>query len=200
MLAMLLVVLVAAFHLMLTSNKVKVTLQVPARLENEQAKLQRAAFFCQNEQLALSRYLFDGDVAQLQQLELAQNLFHQIDARENRSLKNLVKLEEDWYRTAAQPLIAQRKALDAGHGTLAQLEVRYLELGGTTWENRLSQPAAFTAPDPAPATFEALRQSVSASLDARVGLGIALCCLALLVGIVGLRCLTRLEETLQELE
>src|SRR6185312_15096136 len=60
LLAMLLLVLVAAFHLMLTSNKVKVTLQIPARAENEQAKLQRAAFFCQTEQLALSRYLFHG--------------------------------------------------------------------------------------------------------------------------------------------
>ena len=198
MLAMLLLVLLAAFHLMLTSNKVKVSLQIPASAETQQAKLQRAAFFCQAEQLALSRYLFDGDVAQLQQLEVAQNLFHQIDARENRSLKDLVKLEEDWYRTAAQPLIAQRKALDAGHGTLAELEIRYFEVGGTSWEHRLSQSAAFVVPDPAPPAFEHLRQRLSESLNARVGLGVALCFVALLVAIFGLRCVTRLEEALQQ--
>jgi hypothetical protein len=197
-LAMLLLVLVAAFHLMLTSNKVKVSLQIPAREEGEQWKLQHAAFFCQAEQLALSRYLFDGDVAQLQQLELAQNLFHQIDAGENRSLKDFVKLEEEWYHTAAQPLIAQRKALDAGHGTLAELEVRYFQVGGPSWEHRLSQSAAFAVPDPAPTAFERLRQRLSESLNARVGVGIALCFVALLVAIFGLRCVTRLEEALQE--
>jgi hypothetical protein len=174
-LAMLLLVLVAAFHLMLTSNKVKVSLQVPASAETLQAKLQRAAFFCQAEQLALTRYLFDGDVAQLKQLELAQNLFHQIDAGENRSLKDLVKLEADWYRSAAQPLIAQRKALDAGHGTLAELEVRYFQVGGTGWEQRLSQLSAYTGPEMAPAAFGVLRQRLSESLNARVGVGVALC-------------------------
>lgn len=198
MLAMLLLVLVAAFHLMLASNKVKVSLQIPARAETQQAKLQRAAFFCQAEQLALSRYLFDGDVAQLQQLELAQNLLHQVDAGQNRPLKDLFHLEEDWYRTAAQPLIAQRKALDAGHGTLAELEVRYFQVGGTGWEQRLSQSAAFAAPDQAPPAFERLRQRLSESLNARIGVGIALCFVALLVAIFGLRCITRLEESLQE--
>jgi hypothetical protein len=197
-LAMLLLVLVAAFHLMLTSNKVKVSLQIPARAETQQAKLQRAAFFCQAEQLALSRYLFDGDVEQLQQLELAQNLFHQIDAGENRSLKDFVKLEADWYRTAAQPLIAQRKALDAGHGTLAGLEIRYFQVGGTSWEHRLSQMSAYTAPEMAPASFAVLRQHLSDTLNTRVGVGIALCFVALLVAIFGLRCVTRLEEALQE--
>ena len=197
-LAMLLLVLVAAFHLMLTSNKVKVSLQIPASAETQQAKLQRAAFFCQAEQLALSRYLFDGDVAQLQQLELAQNLFHQVSPGESRRLKDLLKLEDDWYRNVAQPLISQRKALDAGHGTILQLEVRYLLLGGTTWEHRLSQLAAFTAPEPASATFEALRQRLFESLNARVGVGIALCFVVLLVAIFGLRCVTRLEEALQE--
>lgn len=197
-LAMLLLVLVAGFHLMLTSNKVKVSLQIPARAETQQAKLQRAAFFCQAEQLALSRYLFDGDVEQLQQLELAQNLFHQIDAGENRSLKDFVKLEADWYRTAAQPLIAQRKALDAGHGTLAGLEIRYFQVGGTSWEHRLSQMSAYTAPEMAPASFAVLRQHLSDTLNTRVGVGIALCFVALLVAIFGLRCVTRLEEALQE--
>lgn len=197
-LAMLLLVLVAAFHLMLTSNKVKVSLQIPASAETQQAKLQRAAFFCQAEQLALSRYLFDGDVAELQQLEVVQNLFHQIDAHENRPLKDLVKMEEDWYRTAAQPLIAQRKALDAGHGTLAELQIRYFQVGGTSWEHRLSQLSAYTGPELAPTAFGALRQRLSESLNARVGVGIALCFVALLVAIVGLRCVTRLEEALQE--
>jgi len=197
-LAMLLLVLVAAFHLMLASNKVKVSLQIPASAEAQQAKLQRAAFFCQAEQLALSRYLFDGDVAELQQLEVAQNLFHQIDARENPPLKDLFKLEEDWYRTAAQPLIAQRKALDAGHGTLAELEIRYFQVGGTSWEHRLSQSAAFAVPDPAPPAFEALRQRLSESLNARVGIGIALCFVALLVAIFGLRCVTPLGAVVQE--
>ena len=198
LLAMLLLVLVAAFHLMLTSNKVKVTLQIPARAENEQAKVQRAAFFCQTEQLALSRYLFHGDVAELQQLELAQNLFHQIDAGDNRSLKYLFKLEEDWYRTVAQPLIVQRKALDAGHGTLAELEIRYFQVGGTGWEHRLSQLSAYTGPELAPAAFESLRQRLSQSLNARVGVGITLCFAALLSAIFGLRCITRLEEAFQE--
>lgn len=197
-LAMLLLVLVAAFHLMLISNKVKVSLQFPAREESEHAKLQRAAFYCQAEQLALSRYLFDGDVEQLQQLELEQNLFHQIDAGENRSLKDLVKLEADWYRTAAQPLIAQRKALDAGHGTLAGLEIRYFQVGGTGWEHRLSQMSAYARPELGPATYEGLRQRLSESLNLRVGVGIALCFMALLVAIFGLRCITRLEESLQE--
>jgi hypothetical protein len=198
LLAMLLLVLIAAFHLMLTSNKVKVSLQFPVREESEQVKLQRAAFFCQAEQLALSRYLFNGDIAQLEQLDLARGLFHSVSPDESRHLKDLDKAEGDWYRTAAQPLIAQRKALDAGHGTLAELEVRYFQVGGTGWERRLSQLSTYTGPELAQAGFGALRQRLSASLDARVGVSVALCFVALLVAIFGLRCITRLEEAAQE--
>lgn len=198
MLAMLLLVLVTAFHLMLTSNKVKVSLQFPARQESEQARLQRAAFFCQAEQLAVSRYLFNGDIAQLEQLDLARGLFRGVSPDESRRLKDLNKAEEDWYRNAAQPLIAQRKALDAGHGTIAELEVHYFQVGGTGWEQRLSQLSAYTGPELGPVALEALRQRLSESLNARVGAGIVLCFVALLVAIFGLRCVTRLEEALQE--
>lgn len=198
MLAMLLLVLVAGFHLMLTSNQVKMSLQIPAREESEQVKLQRAAFFCQAEQLALSRYLFNGDIAQLEQLDLARGLFHAVSPDESHRLKDLDKAEDGWYHSVAQPLIAQRQALDAGHGTIAQLEVHYLQMGGTTWEHRLYQLGVYTGPELAPAMFERLRQRVSESMNIRVGVGIALCFAALLVAIAGLRCITHLEEALQE--
>ena len=197
-LAMLLLVLVAGFHLMLTSNQVKVSLQIPAREEGEQMKLQRAAFFCQAEQLALSRYLFNGDIAQIEQLELTRRWFHDVSPDESRRLMDLNKAEEDWYRTAAQPLIGQRKALDAGHGTLAELEVHYIQAGATGWEQRLDQLKVYTAPEVVPGTFERLRQRVFESMNIRVGVGIALCFAALLVAIAGLRCVTHLEEALQE--
>jgi hypothetical protein len=197
-LAMLLLVLVAGFHLMLASNQVKVSLQIPASEEGEQAKMQRAAFFCQAEQLALSRYLFNGDIAQLEQLDLARHLFHGVSPDESRRLEDLDKAEDDWYRSVAQPLIAQRQALDAGHGTIAQLEAHYLQVGGTAWEQRLDQLKVYTAPELAPGTFERLRQRVSESMNIRVGFGIALCFAALLVAIAGLRCVTHLEEALQE--
>ncbi|HKT49549.1 MAG TPA: hypothetical protein VJV96_04600, partial [Candidatus Angelobacter sp.] len=60
------------------------------------------------------------------------------------------------------------------------------------------QMSAYTAPEMAPASFAVLRQHLSDTLNTRVGVGIALCFVALLVAIFGLRCVTRLEEALQE--
>jgi len=95
-------------------------------LVDSQARKYRMASLASDARLSLRSYLLDGDSRMHQQLDSSLQ-----DLRElctgNEALQEWSEWEQNWSRTFAEPLIAERMRLDAGQGTVAELSIRYLQ-------------------------------------------------------------------------
>lgn len=195
-LVLMLLVLIAAFHLILTCTSTKGALQLPARMESEHDKLQRTAFFLQAEQLSLANFLLTGDERETRQMDVTRMVLHGIHPDSSHRVQGLLDSENQWYQDIAQPLIARRRSVDAGHSTMAELQVRYLELSGQEWTERNSQFELLTGE--APGVSAQLLNRLTSSLAPRMYVAFAICAAGFLVAILALRQITRLEEALSE--
>src|SRR5215472_16478897 len=117
MLVLLLLVVIAAIHLIWTCVSISSASQALA-------DRQQGSTFLRDEQLALRGYLLNADREELTKIEFTQRELREL-AGKNSSFETLVDLEDSWYVNFAQPLIRQRKQMDAGTGTPADLEARY---------------------------------------------------------------------------
>src|SRR5215472_13088417 len=134
MLALLLLVVIAAIHLIWTCVSISSASQALA-------DRQQGSAFLRDEELALRGYLLNGDPEELTKIELTQRELRELAAK-NSSFQPLVDLEDSWNVNFAQPLIRERKQVDAGTGTLADLQARYRLLASEQQLNRAQILAA----------------------------------------------------------
>lgn len=183
MLVLALLVVIATIHLIWTCASISSAAQ-------SLADRQKAASFLRDEDLALHRYLFEGDPHHLTAIEQAQKELRQLTGRVP-SLNPLVDLEDSWFVNYAQPLIQKRKQLDAGEITLNELFVTQLQLRAEQERNR-SQIIASEAG----ITFEAerLRRDIDHTVNVRVTIAVLIAIAAMLVALLGLRNVTALRQ------
>ncbi|HEX7285601.1 MAG TPA: hypothetical protein VF532_05430 [Candidatus Angelobacter sp.] len=91
---------------------------------------QEAIFAADSMDTALLRFMLDGNTANTELIrlnkELVERLAQQDDAAKNdKMLQDLVAKEQQWYSQFAQPLIEQRKQVQAGQGLPEDLLNRY---------------------------------------------------------------------------
>jgi hypothetical protein len=183
MLALLLLVVIAAIHLIWTCVSISSASQALA-------DRQQGSAFLRDEELSLSRYLVNGDPKELTKIEFTQRELRELAAK-NSSFEPLVDLEDSWYVNFAQPLIRQRKQMDAGTGTPADLEARYTLL---TFEQKwnLDQINASEAKNRSEA--ERLRRDIDHMVNVRVSIAVFIAIGAMLVALLGLRTVTALRQ------
>lgn len=184
MLVLLLLVVIAAIHLIWTCVSISSASQALA-------DRQQGSRFLRDEQLALRGYLLNGDAEELTKIEFTQRELREL-AGKNSSFEPLVDLEDSWYVNFAQPLIRQRKQLDSGTGTLADLEARYRLLSFEQRSN-LSQIIAAEAKNTSEA--EKLGRDIDHMVNVRVSIAVFLAIGAMLVALLGLRTVTALRQT-----
>jgi methyl-accepting chemotaxis protein len=99
-------------------------------------------------QIHLNNYLLSGDsseadkvIAGVSQLDDA---IHRTEANatdeERTPLERLNDAEHDWSDHFARPLIDKRKQVDSGNGTVAELQIFYLQLNPTDWLRKVKDP------------------------------------------------------------
>ena len=183
MLVLLLLVVIAAIHLIWSCAGISSASQALA-------DRQQGSTFLRDEQLALRGYLLNSDSEELTRIEFTQRELREL-ARKNSSFEPLVDLEDSWYVNFAQPLIRQRKQLDAGTGTPADLEARYRLLAFERQGN-LAQIIAGEAKN----RFEAekLRRDIDHMVNVRVTIAVFIAIGAMLVALLGLRTVTALRQ------
>jgi hypothetical protein len=183
MLALLLLVVIAAIHLIWTCVSISSASQALA-------DRQQGSTFLRDEELALRGYLLTGDSGELTKIEFTQRELREL-AGKNSSFESLVDLEDSWYVNFAQPLIRERKQLDAGTGTPADLEARYRLLAFEQKSN-LDQIVASEAKNRSEA--EKLRRDIDRMVNVRVSIAIFIAICAMLVALLGLRTVTALRQ------
>lgn len=183
MLVLLLLVVIAAVHLIWTCVSISSASQALA-------DRQQGSAFLRDEELALCGYLLNGDPKELTKIESTQRELREL-AGKNSSFESLVDLEDRWYVNFAQPLIRQRKQMDAGTGTPADLEARYILL---TFEQKsnLDQISASEAKNRSAA--EKLRRDIDHMVNVRVSIAVFIAICAMLVALLGLRTVTALRQ------
>jgi hypothetical protein len=183
MLVLLLLVVIAAIHLIWTCASISSASQALA-------DRQQSSTFLRDEQLALRGYLLNSDSQELTRIEFTQRELREL-VRKNSSFEPLVDLEDSWYINFAQPLILQRKQLDAGTGTPADLEARYRLLTFEQQRN-LAQIIAGEAKN----RFEAekLRRDIDHMVNVRMTIAVFIAIGAMLVALLGLRTVTALRQ------
>jgi hypothetical protein len=91
---------------------------------------QEAIFAADSMETSLNRFILDGNTANTELIrlnkELVERLAQQDEAAKNdKMLQDLVAREQQWYSQFAQPLIEQRKQVQAGQGLPEDLLNRY---------------------------------------------------------------------------
>lgn len=184
MLVLLLLVVIAAIHLIWTCVSISSASQALA-------DRQQGASFLRDEDLALRGYLLSGDSVELSKIELAQRELRELTGK-NPAFEPVVELEDSWYVNFAQPLIHHRQELDAGTGTVAEMMTSYLQ-GKHAVEHIRSQIIAYEAKN----SFEAerLRREIDHMVNVRVTTAVLIAIGAMLVALFGLRNVTALRQT-----
>lgn len=181
MLVLALLVVIAAIHLIWTCLSINSAAQ---SLADEQ----EGVSLLQYEQLTLRGYLLSGNTRDLAGIAVSQRALRELAGRKP-AFNFLVDLEDNWYVNFAEPLIRQRKHVDAGDNTVAEMEVLYLQLYPA--QERIS---AF--PTVAGERGGSLnRKVISDMVRVRVTIGILIAVGAMLVALFGLRSVTALEKT-----
>ncbi len=125
-------------------------MQLMLKHERQENRIKLAIAQVMNDSLrcrwALNKYLQSGDARELSSL----NELHQVVIDELKSLKDtrdsslevksdidrLVAIQQEWNTGFAQRLISKRKEVDAGHATLADLQITYLQEDSPEWNQR----------------------------------------------------------------
>ena len=183
MLALLLLVVIAAIHLIWTGISISSASQALA-------DRQQGSAFLRDEELALRGYLLNGDPEELTKIEFTQRELREL-AGKHSSFEPLVDLEDSWYVNFAQPLIRQRKQMDAGTGTPADLEARYILLT-LEQKSNLDQINASEAKNRSEA--EKLRRDIDHMVNVRVSIAVFVAISAMVVALLGLRTVTALRQ------
>ncbi len=184
MLVLLLLVAIAAIHLIWTCVSISSATQALA-------DRQEASSFMRDEELALRGYLLSGDPHELTKIEYTQKALRELAGRSS-SVNPLVDVEDSWYVNYAQPLIRQRQQLDAGSGTMAEITILYLQVSAAQERNR-SQIIASEASNKF--EIEKLRRDISGMVKVRVTIAVLISLAAMLVALFGLRNVTALRQT-----
>jgi methyl-accepting chemotaxis protein len=99
-------------------------------------------------QIHLNNYLLSGDSTEADkvttgvvQLDEAIHRTENAATTEERDpLERLNEAEHDWSEHFAKPLIDKRKQVDSGNGTVAELQIFYLQQNPTDWLKRVKDP------------------------------------------------------------
>jgi hypothetical protein len=185
--------LISAGHLVWTCLSINSAIQLRASQEAANAAAMRAVSIYNAEQINVLGYMLDGDVRKLTILEDLRHSMHEIPAGNDEQNKAVADLEQQWYAGFAQPLIEQRKALDAGHGTIAQLQVRYLQLDSKSWEAKFNEVADDMDEPGDTYIIRGLRDQVSHTVKVRITIASLICIASLLTLFLALRDLKRLS-------
>jgi len=168
--------------------------QLRASEEASNAAAMQAVSIYNSEQINVLSYALDGDVRKLTTLENLRHSMHEIPAANDEQSKAIVDLEQQWYTGFAQPLIEQRKVLDGGHGTIAQLQVRYLQLDAKSWEAKLNDVTDDMDGPGDTYIIQGLRNQVSHTVKVRITIASLICIASLLVLFLAFRDLKRLSR------
>ena len=183
MLALLLLVVIAAIHLIWTCVSISSASQALA-------DRQQGSTFLRDEELALHRYLLNGNPDELTKIELAQRELREL-ARKNPSFESLVDREDNWYVNYAQPLIRKGQELFQGKATSAEMQILHLQLYAAQAPNR-SQINAMEAKNRSEA--DRLRRDIDHMVNVRVSIAVFIAIGAMLVALLGLRTVTALRQ------
>jgi CHASE3 domain sensor protein len=99
-------------------------------------------------QIHLNNYLLSGDSSEADKVisgvtqlnEAIQRTEAEATELERTPLERLNEAEHDWNDHFARPLIDKRKQVDSGNGTVAELQIFYLQLNPTDWLKKLKDP------------------------------------------------------------
>ena len=99
-------------------------------------------------QIHLSNYLLSGDASEADKVlrgaskvdEEIQGTEGKTTAEERVPLERLNDAERDWIEHFARPLIEKRKQVDSGNGTVAELQIFYLQQNPTEWLKKVKDP------------------------------------------------------------
>ncbi len=99
-------------------------------------------FQMMQDRLLLRNYLLSGDTREVEQMDegiirlyaLLKDLGVKANSGEQRSaLQRLEQAERQWENGFARPLVDKRKQVDSGAGTVAELQIYYLQLNPASW-------------------------------------------------------------------
>src|SRR5579859_1200603 len=99
-------------------------------------------------QIHLSNYLLSGDASEAEKvLSGASKVDERIHATESKTtaeervpLDRLNDAEHDWVEHFARPLMDKRKQVDSGNGTVAELQIFYLQQNPAEWLRKVKDP------------------------------------------------------------
>src|SRR4051794_17006920 len=99
-------------------------------------------------QIHLSNYLLSGDASEAEKVlsgaaHVDEDIHHtemQTTAEERAPLDRLKDAEHDWTDHFARPLIEKRKQVDSGNGTVAELQIFYLQQNPGEWLRKVKDP------------------------------------------------------------
>jgi hypothetical protein len=115
-----------AFHLLRLDGAISDHSAALRQYENRQ----EAIFALDSMDMALHRFILDGNTANVDLIRLNKDLVERLAqkdaaAQNDKMLQDLVAREQQWYAQFAQPLIDQRRQLPAGQGLREDLLNRY---------------------------------------------------------------------------
>src|SRR5579859_3232809 len=107
-----------------------------------QAKLQMAT-----NRLNLANYLLSGSPADAQKIEQGVDEFRRrlraagtLEPEQQSNFERAASAEEQWHNSFAHTLIDKRHQVDSGNGTVAELQVYYLNLDPASWMAKSTAP------------------------------------------------------------
>src|SRR5689334_9526066 len=99
-------------------------------------------------QIHLNNYLLSGDASEsdrvLTGVTQLDEAIHRTEAKasveEQIPLEKLNEAVHDWTEHFARPLIDKRRQVDSGNGTVAELQIFYLQLNPGEWMKKIKEP------------------------------------------------------------
>jgi hypothetical protein len=190
--------LISSIHVFVMSTQLEHLLAGRIRSTNRS----RALDIAKDSRLALARFLLAGG----EEVEKVSQCTHALDtlpASGDPEVAKIIEVYYSWLTDFAEPLIAKRRSLDAGHTTLPEVEIAYVQKNPSYWEQRF---AALSRPDqdeaaqlkPGQSPEKKLYDDVSASLNRPRFIGVLLAIGTFVLAILVLRSITRLHECAAE--
>jgi hypothetical protein len=187
--------LIACIHLFIMSARIEHSLSGHVRSTNKS----RALEIVKDGRLALADYLLGGDPRKAEQVSQCTHALDALPASGDPDVAKTIEVYYSWLTDFAEPLIAKRRSLNAGHGTLTELQVAYLISNAPHWDQRFAalsraDPAEVAGLQPGQSPEKKLYDDVSASLSRPRWIAVLLVIATFVLAILALRSITQLHE------
>ena len=187
--------LISCIHLFVMSTQIERSLSGHVRSTNKS----RALEIAKDGRLALAAFLLGGNPEKADQVSQCTRALDALPARGDPDVARTIQLYYNWLTGFAEPLMAKRRSMDAGHGTASEVLIAYVQADASAWDERfaaLSRPnqAEAAGLQPWQSPEKKLYDDVSASLGRPRFIAVLLVIGTFVLAILALRSITQLHE------